>query len=445
MRLGNRAWLVLAALTVGVLALPGAEAKGPRTPPNILVIVIDTLRADALGTYGQVKPTSPHIDAFAKEAVVWERAWTQYTWTLPSFVTYMSSRFARTHGWTFKMGKLSTYGVLDNRAPMLAEVLHDAGYATSGHYANAHLRADLGMARGFDTWAKAADVGVARDGAAEISRWDSDEKPNFLYVHLMSCHEALQPSPEAQAAVGSTASYEKGVGIRFGRWTDAAEADRPRVAEELRLAYLASVRDADTHVGTILDALDKSGHADDTVVALFADHGELLGDHGMWGHPALVWEELTHVPLIIRAPGQAPRRITDRVGRLIDVAPYLVEQAGVAAPGTWQGQSLFAPGPPPLAVAERDTRVAFTADGAVKSIEDRQEGKFLGAFDLASDPKELKQLKDTKSAPIAGLLAGAQAWRASTPEGVNAGPVLQLDEQERKETSEQLRALGYTD
>lgn len=432
------------ALTIGagVLAVVGpAESAPPK--PNVLFLVVDTLRADALGVYGQKKPTSPNIDAFAKSAVVFDKAWTQYTWTLPSFVTYMSSRFARTHGWDYPMGELDKYGVLDSTAPMLPEVLKDAGYATEGHYSNAHIKPELGMARGFDTWLKGADVGVTRAAVADIGTWKSDGKPNFLYVHWMAPHEPLLPSAESRAAVGGTMPIDPKAGVSFKKWHEAPADQKAATREELRLAYLACVRDADANVGKVLAALDASGERDNTVVVFFSDHGELLGEHDTWGHTSWVWEELNRVPLIVRAPGVAPRRVTDRVGRLVDLAPMVARLTGVQAPAQWQGQDLLTGPPTPLAVVERDGRAAFTQNGRAKVIEDRESGKLQGAYDLVGDPGEQNPMVGNAAASFAPLVQAGRGWRAATPSRDNAGPSLKLDDKSRSETVEQLRQLGY--
>ncbi len=435
---------------IGILALAAAlavteRAEGAAARPNVLFVVVDTLRADALGLYGEKKPTSPNIDALGKKGVVFDRAWTQYTWTLPSYVSYMSSRFARTHGWDFQMGKLDTYAVLDERAPLLPEVLRDAGYATAGHYSNAHIKPELGMSRGFSVWLKGADVGVTRAAVADIGRWKEDGKPNFLYVHLMAPHEPLLPSAESRAAIGGTLAIDPKAGVSYKRWHEAPEAEKPKIREELRLAYLAAVRDADANVGRVLAALDASGEAGNTITVFFSDHGELLGEHeGTWGHTSWVWEELSRVPLVVTAPGVAPRRVSDRVGRLIDIAPMVARLAGVPAPAAWQGQDLLAAGPAALAVTERDGRVAFSRDGRAKTIEDRARGTILGAYDLATDAAEVRPLKDAATNPaIAPLVEAAKGWRGLIPSQDNTGAILTLDDKARQATEEQLRQLGY--
>ena len=433
--------VALSIASAGML-LAAPEARGAATRPNFLVLVVDTLRADALGTYGQAKPTSPNIDALGERGVVFERAWTQYTWTLPSFVSYMSSRFARTHGWDYPMGKLDQYAVLDTQAPMLAEVLRGGGYATAGHYSNVHIKPELGLSRGFSTWTRGADIGVTRGAVADIGKWSADGKPNFLYVHWMAPHEPIVPSAESLAAVGSTISFDPKAGVSWKRWHEAGPADKDAVRDQLRLAYLAAVRDADANVGKVLAALRSSGEESNTVVLFYSDHGELLGEHDTWGHTSWVWEELTRVPLIVSAPGVAPKRVTDRVGRLVDIAPMVVRMAGIAKPSQWQGTDLLNGPAPAYAAVERDGWAAFT-DGRAKTMEDRATGKLKAAYDLVADKAERSPITAAPAGAWAGLVQSAAAWRTATPSLDNTGPLLQLDEANRAATEEQLRQLGY--
>jgi hypothetical protein len=169
--------------------------------PNILVLLVDALRPDVLGVYGQVLPTSPRIDAFAASARVFRHAWTQYTWTQPSFATIMTSRYARTHGWDHRMGS-SSLPVLDEGAPTLAQVLSGAGWSTAGVSASPILKPIWGCSRGFDSWSLVNDARAIDRVVAEVSRWGAVEDPAFLYLHLMTLHVPVEPTAEAWSAIG---------------------------------------------------------------------------------------------------------------------------------------------------------------------------------------------------------------------------------------------------
>lgn len=430
----------LLTLCAGLLATVDARAADAPRRPNILFILIDTLRADALGAYGQTLPTSPRIDALAEGATVYERAWTQYTWTGPSYVSYMTSRYARTHGWDYQLNKPDSFRALDARAPMLAEVLKAWGYATNGQHSQPNLRPDLSFDRGFDAFVRGADRGVVRGAVANIGKWADDARPNFLYVHLMAPHVPLLPSEEARAAVGAPLVLTKP--ISYDHWTAAPPREKDARLEEFRRTYLAGVRDADTHVGTLLDALAAAGHADDTVIVIASDHGELLGEHGEIGHMGTVYEPVTHVPLLVYRPGVAPRRVTAPAS-MIDVAPTLAELAGAPTPSAWEGRSLLRGGTP-VAIAERDGEAGAT-DGSLKIVEGRTDGAFRAAYALDRGSTEARAVAADGSPGVAALEAASDAWRARTPDLENLGPPPVLDEDERHVKLEELRALGYVE
>jgi arylsulfatase A-like enzyme len=204
------------------------------------------------------------------------------------------------------------------------------------------------------------------------------------------------------------------------------------------------VRDADTAVGRILDALDASGEADRTVVVLTADHGEQLLEHGELGHASYLWEEVTRIPLLIRGPGVPAGPDENRPGRLLDLAPTLVHLAGLTIPSAWQGTSLLEPlGDVPV-VVERDQRVAFL-QGRLKIVEERMTGAVLEAWDLSADPQERAPLHAPLPEVFGPLEAAADAWRAVTPASAHTAPVVALDEAEAKRTMKNLKVLGYVE
>jgi arylsulfatase A-like enzyme len=412
----------------------------PPVPPNILFVLVDTLRADALGVYGQTLPTSPRIDAFAATAVTYDRAWTQYTWTSPSYVSYMTSRYARTHGWDYQLNKPDTFRALDDRAPMLAETLKGAGYATSAQFSQPNLREDLAFNRGFDAFRRGADKGVVNGAVADIRKWAGDGKPNFLYVHLMSPHVPLLPSEASRAAVGAPAKLEKGVSYDW--WTGAPADQKEARLEEFRRTYLAGVRDADNHVAAILDALDVSGLADQTAVVITSDHGELIGENGQIGHMASTAEALTHVPLIVKLPG-VPARREATPASLIDIAPTLAGLAGAPIPAPWQGKSLLEGGSGTL-FSERD-KVLAASDGTWKVTEDRATCTFVSAHDLVNDPGEKTAVTTPTNPAVQKLVADASSFCDRIPAAANTGGLPNQDADEKAARLEELKVLGYVE
>jgi arylsulfatase A-like enzyme len=435
--------LVAATLTLiaGTLVRSACAATAP--PMNVVFVLVDALRADALGPYGQTLPTSPNLDAFAKEAVVYDRAWTQYTWTIPSFISFMSSRYARSHGWDFPFQHKENFQIVDNRAPFLAEELTAAGYRSAAFNASPTVQASLGLSRGFTSWHDGRnDANLTTLAIQDLQTWKTDGKPNFLYLHLMSCHIPLIPSKESAAAIGLTIPYDPKLGIGYGHWIEAPEADKPQRMIEFRQAYMAGARDADANIGRVLAALDTDGLRGETAVFVAADHGELLGEHGLLGHNGTVWEELTRVPLMMRIPGVAPRREKTRFGRLMDIAPTILELAHRPMPSAWQGMSLLAPGTPKWIVSERENLLVIT-DGKIKNFEDRQKERFLASVDLAADPHEANFRKDTTLPGVQALIDSTKLFRTTIPVGKNVGLSREQTEAQDAEERAMLESLGY--
>lgn len=435
--------------SVELTNLAGSDADGGR---NVVWILVDTLRSDVLGTYGSTAGVSPNIDAFAAQGIVFEESWTQYTWTVPSTISFFTSQFARTHGWNSTFDKVAAgeYTAMGEKVPTLAQVLREQGYVTSGHYANGLLKAGIGVGRGFLTWRHGNDEEVVKRAIEDIGLWGNDGGPNFLYVHLMTPHIPLRPTGAAQAAAGVKLDTPA-EGFRYYEGAVTEQMSQSEYNDLFRQVYTASVFDADRYVNQVLKALEKAGHTEDTMVILTSDHGELLGEHNVLGHGSYVYEPLTAVPLVVRAPGVKPARVSDRVGRTVDIPPTVLDWLDLEAarPKGWQGISLFEKKPGLIAVSERDYMVAFTTDGRYKIIENRDSEELLQAFDLKEDPGELTSIADQGAKPITNLQKAGDSWRAQTPvpgaEELQTRKVIEKSDKEKDEELEMLRALGYVE
>ncbi len=428
------------------------ERPSPGGLPNVLVVVVDALRADALGLYGGPPEASTHIDQASAKALVYEHAWTQYTWTGPSFVSYLTSRFARSHGWT---DSWAAEGATRPRPgatfPTLPDVLRDLGYVTVGLNANGYLDWLDATDLGFDQWSYEGDEAALQAAKRDLELWSRDDLPNFLYLHLMATHHPLCPSQRAQNAVGVTVPADLyrgrdnkcpqgGIKQSHAEYADAGIGPEQHLAI-YRDAYRAAVWDADHRLGKLLMALDHTGEAHQTVVVFTSDHGELLGEHGRNGHGPWVWEPLTQVPLLIWGPGIEPTRRTDTVARLVDLAPTILEAIGQPdrTPAEWQGRSLLHAATPTLAVAERGGLLAATLDGHWKLL--GQPGH-LQAFDLVEDPGEERAMAASGQT---ALLDATRAWVETTPVVVPDKGEAGANPDERRELREVLEALGYVE
>lgn len=382
-----------------VLACAFAAATcAPQAPPrlNILVVSIDTLRADHLGCYGYGRPTSPAIDAFAARSTLFENAHSSASWTLPSFASLFTSLYSTTHG-CWKVDSR-----LESEHDTLAEHLRDAGWDTSLVVPHMFLSGQYGLQQGFvhvdDTLVRTATESnkvVSSPAMTEkASAWlerkkrSPEQSPFFLWVHYFDPHDLYLP--------------HEGVSEQFG------------TTEEIDL-YDGEIRFVDDHVGRLLAKVDELYGLDKTVVAIVADHGEEFGEHGHRRHGYSLYQEAVRIPLVIHAPGMKPGRVQDLVSN-IDFMPTLLELAGVAPRGRMEGRSLapFLRGgtlPPRGALSEvrwhDDQDMRCWREGDLKLHEDRSKGGERDElYDLGADPKERTNLLETRTELVLRLRDG---------------------------------------
>jgi arylsulfatase A-like enzyme len=403
------------------IVAPAAAARSRRR--NLLLISLDTLRADHLGCYGWRRPTSPRIDArLANQGATFTRAYAAYPQTAGSHMTLFTSLEPCVHNVLGPTG-----GVLRPDAYTLAELLRAQGYATAAFTEDGWITAASGFARGFDTYVEETDAGLARGLAARTFARGQDwirthgDVSWFVFLHTYQTHAPYTPP----------AGYLERVAGE-----DPSDAAR----------YDGEIRYTDDVLDELLISLDRLGVADDTVVVLISDHGEQFGEHGLTGHANSLYDELLHVPLIVRAPGLVPPglRVTAPVG-LIDVVPTLLELLELPPPRWTQGRSvvpllrggslpatqLFAWWPPQSLVAIREP------DGDKWIIDDAR-GR-VQLFALPSDPHEKQPLAATVTADnwkMAHAQADARCTVPPPPEGA-AAPVF------GPRVRQKLRALGY--
>jgi len=384
-------------------------------PRNVLFLLIDTLRADALQ-----EAHTPAIDALAARGAIAERAWSAGTWTVPSVISIFTGASLREHGWDAQAARMGRHPALP-ALPTLAEVLKEAGFATAGFYSNPYLAEALGFSRGFDSWRRSADKAMPKQFRTHVERDWADGRRHFAYLHLLGPHSPLKPSPEAQARWGVADEwFEKKMGLEIGV---PKRNRREGARESYAKAYRAVIEDTDALIGTILEALGP--HADETLVILTSDHGELLGEHNIVGHGTHVWEPLTHVPLILAHPDPAGQaQLPSHLGGTA-LADLVTRSLGIAH--EWP-ESVLAPLP---MVSQREGKLALSPDGVQKGI---WKENILTGFDLEQDAGEMAPLADTT-----GLQAARSAWESATPQAVP----LELTAELPKETQDQLGALGY--
>ncbi len=464
-----------------------ADELPRRTPrdqaPNVLLIVLDTLRPDHLGSYGYDRPTSPGIDAFASRAVVFERAISSAPWTAASMASLFTSLHPSVHGLDsgpqWGAGKQSAGGklpfalqsALSPSQLTLAEIMRRDGYVTAGFISNVYVNSIFGFAQGFDIYDDehgeySRNVSnIKRRGAKTNERifaWldqraDRDSEPFFLFAHFNDAHwPYVPPAPFGQDFV---AGYE---GELTPEKTTAIVERQGRPIGDLSeedLRYIVGLYDGelqylDDQVKKLLDRVNQMKSSRDLLVVITADHGEEFLDHGSASHGYTLYDEQVHVPLIIRMPGIEPGRVANQV-RSIDVTPTILDLAGVSAgEATFQGTSLRPllggggkiPGLPAFSEAayRGDQRAISSADGW-KMIRD-DAGDTTRMFDLNADPREQRdQLEAAPPSRRDGLSTALESWK-----GANQRLAQQLGPADGEgevvldaATQDQLEALGY--
>lgn len=348
--------LLLATSAGLVLAGCPAEPAQPAVPtgPNVLVIAIDTLRADALAAQGGTVGVSPRIDALAAEGVRFSAAFAHAPWTLPSFSSLFTSLPPEAHGAGGNVRE--GWRALSADHTTIAEQFQDAGWSTHAIVNVDFLTEPFGTTQGFQVVDAHATndnhtsrrAGATTDAALQWldeARSDTDgARPFFLFVHYFDPHAEYDPPPAWRAKFAleqdrsSTAfrfgAREHVVNHRGGRMPlDATTLARARALYDGEVAY------TDDEIGRLLAGLRARGLDPNTIVVLTSDHGEEFGEHGSWEHGHTHFDELLHVPLVIRAPGVAPRTRNEPVG-LVDVAPTLCALAGVPFAPSFRGRDL---------------------------------------------------------------------------------------------------------
>jgi len=308
----------------------------PPAPPNVLLVTLDTTRADRLSPYGFGGGTTPVLDAFAKTAVVYERAYATSSWTLPSHASLFTGALPMEHGAQSVAGapaRMLGYGVrpLESRFETLAERLSAAGYRTAAVIGGPALHRDLGVAQGFERYDDALEQSSAgiRERRAEAVAdravaWIQEfgAEPWFLFANFFDPHAPYRPPPPHDRDVPEVdmARLVEALFERLERGSGAASPDALAQWERETLAalligYDAEIAYVDAQLGRILEALAASPRADETLVAITADHGESFGEHGYVSHGAHLYEDNVQVPLLIRRPGkrEAGRRVAKPV------------------------------------------------------------------------------------------------------------------------------------
>lgn len=453
-----------------------AQAEAVFNKPPVILVMVDTLRADALSCYENAEVSTPNVDALAKDSVLFKAAFSQASWTKPSTATVLTGLYPSTHG---------AYGkshVLSKDVDMLSEILQRAGYLTLGIADVVHLSPAFGFDQGYNyynylvpshffyatesserllayqlarqlkeryfgkkKWVKNyyQPAEVVTDTAIEVlNKRELKDKSFFMYVHYMDVHDPYFRHPYDGYAVARVETPNP----------------KPDKKDELWKLYLGEVEYFDEQFGRFIAFLKETGIYERALIILFADHGEEFFEHSGWWHGDTLYNEQVHVPLIVKMPSpldltKAGPYVVDAQVSLVDIAPTILELAGVEIPKKMQGKSFL----PMIDGAEKDARRIFMEEdfsgNVLFALRDNEYKLILAnennprglppaaLFDVNKDPVEKENLAaipyyegviDTKRADIESI-------KSFLKEGAYVAGEKELSPEEK----EKLKALGY--
>lgn len=426
---------------------------------DVLIYVLDACRADRIGAYGYQRPTSPTIDSLAADpdAVVYTRHYVAGNWTKPVTASLFTGKYVYQHGITNLQSEVaeSRYRaeVLADEFVTLAERFRDAGYATYGLVTSPHLAPAYGFAQGFDEYfdPETLKVGDLGRNARLIDLIESrGSSPYFAYVHQNACHNPFRPEdrdPEFMAEFGfdydEKAREKASIDFTTSKINHAISNGEIQLTAEdtrfLSLIYDAKLRKVDREVvSSMIAGLRSLERWDRTLFILTADHGEELYEHRGYTHGHALWEEVIHVPLIVKFPaGMRPPNLPKRVDALttvVDLYPTLLELLGQPIPDGLLGRSIFDSLKGGLIFSQGEENWAVIR-GKEKLIVEGDGRKLL--FDLETDPKESRDLAAARPERLRDLVALVEAAR------VDAFGAPETETELSPEVIERLRSLGY--
>ena len=451
------------------------KAPGRQTAQNVVLVLIDTLRADHLAMYNQeTRVRTPFLDALARESMVFENAWAQENWTKPSITSLLTGLYSAAHQNKSEKNKVPS------TALMIQEYYSKLGFETAGLVANGYVSDKFGFKRGWDTWTNYVREGkrnraqfVADDAVNWLKARKSD-KSFFLYVHTIDPHVPYIPPAQYRAMYdnepynGVVQSTQTATLLEKVKTGAVRLSDRDKF--RLEALYDGEISYHDDHLIKIYDELKAQGLLENTVIIVTADHGEEFFEHGSVGHGHSLYEELLHVPLIVRLPGATEK--TERGVRfkemveLVDVFPTVCALTGVETPAEVQGKSLI---PQLNGMVPQWPSVAFSEfmGGQLTARTTRYKLIYRGLrttlFDLEKDPRETADLSNERPEAFVmmrdalGLHMGqfaptgavspsdkSNAKQKSETQGIKPAAVHKRENATiDAETRKQLEALGY--
>jgi arylsulfatase A-like enzyme len=459
---------VLLALMVGVPVVMTCCCTDKTKRYNVVLISVDTLRADALGCYGYLRETSPVIDRLAREGVRFQRVFSSTTWTLPAHIALLTAQPDSVHGVVWDNRRLDEHRIT------LAEMLNSHGYQTFGVFTAPYLQPRFGLAQGFDHYIdatlfdkqlegpavlEASERGRTTPGALEQVRdllAGRTEAPFFLFLHLFDVHPDFDP-PEPYRSMFDP-DYTGSMTGKNVFHNSAIDKSMPDAdLYHLRALYDGEIRYVDRHgVGGVLDLLAATGELESSIIVVTSDHGEEFFEHGEFGHRKNLHDTTLRIPLVLWCPDLLPAgTVVDKPVRIIDIMPTILDALSLPQSPEGLGTSLL----PLVEGGGEDLGVLYDyaeiiggslhleaiRAGDEKVIVDFHKRSW-SYFDLSKDPQEREPIR---SASIPEARRAFQTFSKIRRSLLQFGESLPWGEQQPVEIDEELRdhlrSLGYID
>lgn len=448
----GQAVFVMLAILIGCAKAPEKKAEQKPLPLNVLLITVDTLRADHLSCYGYNRNTSPHIDALAKSGALFESLIAPRGLTWPSLTSLLTSLHPRTHG------VRENGDMLDESKLTLPQILKSQGYATAAFLTNMTTAPN----RGFDSKIMThGEDDRATRGAIHWLRHNPNRK-FFVWVHYLAPHIPYAPPPPYDQKFQTTNKT-------FRIYYNQIALNKEKLNDE-KLQYAIALYDGeiaydDSLIGQLLDQLRKLDHLKDTIVIFTADHGEELYQRNFYfSHGCSIYDSVLHVPMIVRFPGMVPegKRIQNVVEN-VDISPTILQMLSLPVPKTFEGHGLL-----PLIQAKSnspDTKIAYSeirdkvtslrtnewhyiynptgffpdCDPFRFATDERKNGYVIQKeelYDVVSDPLERNNVISAQPRIADSMRSRTQVW-------VSQDKKTYRQTEPDQKTQEELRALGY--
>ncbi len=423
--------------------------------PDIILIVVDTLRADHVACCGYQRNTTPNIDKLARAGILFSNAIVTSPWTLPSVASILTSQYPSV------LGIRDEITQIDSRFPTLSGMLKQYNYTTHGIVSHTLLSARLGFGRGFDSYDEKSVFGHKGISSPPVTHkaisflQKSKERPFFLFAHYFDPHYNYLLHKEYNYYSSYSGGLKSGESI-LGLWRIRHNLSRDDIRYLVSL-YDSEISFTDEHIGILLNELKKQGLYDSSIIIVTADHGEEFMERGWIGHTVTLHQELIRVPLIMKLPGYKAQIINSPVS-LVDIVPTIYSYLGLKVPDGLDGKALdlgqgasAATGP----VFSETFNPQANQPGHIKPIafrsitlgnrkliyDETKDSKQI--YDLSEDPHERNNLLSQQSDQNKRLEELLSTWVSYIETKREAGPTMDVRELFTPEQREQLESLGY--